>query len=149
MKNIFKILLISAFTLTINSCSNEEVDTQVPTIEIITPTHEAEIEPGATINLKAILGDNIGLASYKVEIHAGDDGHEHKAKQKDEEGESFAVSFVKQIANNQNQFEVNEVIDVPENAKEGHYHLGVTVLDVNGNQNQKYVEVFVGHEHHH
>lgn len=144
MKNILKLSLAVLSLISIVSCSDDEMDTQKPTVQILTPTNHQEIEPGAVINLKAVLTDNEGLASYKIEIHSGEDGHEHKAKSQD-----FSYSVVKQVTGNAKTFDVIETIKVPEDAKEEHYHLGITVLDVNGNQNQQFVEIFIGHEHEH
>src|SRR5690606_8542497 len=101
----------------------------------------------SVLNFKADLKDNIGLASYKVEVHSAEDGHQHKAKQL--EAEEFHYDFSAEVSSKSPEFTVEKSINVPEDVKEGHYHVGITVLDVNGNQNQQFVEIFIVHDHEH
>jgi|SRR5690606_556164 len=139
--------IISLFV--VSSCSDDDavVDTTKPTIEIISPTDHQEVEPGSVFTVKANLADNVGLASYKIEIHSAEDGHEHKAKQLNEEHYEYA--FTGEVPNKATTYTLEHAITIPADAPEEHYHVGITVLDVNGNQNQQFVEVFIGHEHEH
>ncbi len=150
MKKIASLSFALIGLLIISSCSDDDntvADTTKPTIQIITPTDDQEIEPGSVLNFKADLKDNIGLASYKIEVHSAEDGHQHKAKQL--EAEEFHYDFSAEVPSKSPEFTVEKSINVPEDVKEGHYHVGITVLDVNGNQNQQFIEVFIGDEHDH
>lgn len=149
MKKIASLSFAIISLLVVSSCSDDDavVDTTKPTIEILSPTDHQEVEPGSVFTVKANLADNVGLASYKIEIHSAEDGHEHKAKQLF--AEDFEYSFVGEITNKPATFSVNHPITIPADVAEEHYHVGITVLDVNGNQNQQFVEIFIGHDHSH
>ena len=89
--------VIGAFTAT--SCSdddNNNIDVTKPNIEIISPASHAEIEPGNSFFFKANISDDSGLASYKIEVHYADDGHEHK--------KAFAEEFVFDVTE---EYEIN------------------------------------------
>lgn len=149
MKKLASLSFAIISLIGISSCSDDDavVDTTKPTIEIITPTDHQEVEPGSVFTVKANLVDNVGLASYKIEIHSADDGHEHKAEQL--LATDFEYSFVGEIANKPTAYTLERAITIPADAAEEHYHVGITVLDVNGNQNQQFVEIFIGHDHQH
>lgn len=148
MKKIASLSFAIISLIGISSCSDDDtVDTTKPTIEIISPTDHQEVEPGSVLTVKANLTDNVGLASYKIEIHSADDGHEHKSKQL--LATDFEYSFVGEIANKPTAYTLEHAITIPADAAEEHYHVGITVLDVNGNQNQQFVEIFIGHEDNH
>jgi len=151
MKKIISLTFAIITFLSITSCSDDDTvaDTTKPTVNIITPTDHQEVAPGTTLNFKAALADNVGLKSYKIEIHSADDGHEHKNKVVKTAEENFEYSIVKEVSNEAKDFEVNQEIDIPANVTEAHYHVGIIVIDVNGNQNQQFVEIFIGHEHEH
>lgn len=145
MKKLINLSLV-AISLFFIACNDDEIvlDTEKPVVQIITPTDHQEIELGTTLTILAQLTDNVGLSSYKIEIHSAGDGHEHKAKQ----AESFEYNFEEAI-DQSFMYEVNHTVNIPADVTEGHYHVGIMVLDVNGNQNQQYIEVFIGHEHEH
>ena len=149
MKKIINLSFAIISLIGISSCSDDDtvVDTTKPTIEIITPTDHQEVDLGSVLNFKANLTDNLGLASYKIEIHSADDGHEHKGNT------TFSTDFtyqsVGEIPGNAKNYMVVKEISVPADATQEHYHVGITVLDVNGNQNQQFVEIFIGEEHEH
>ncbi|HUH26044.1 MAG TPA: DUF4625 domain-containing protein [Flavobacterium sp.] len=138
--------VISSF-LFIVSCSSD-VDTTKPTIEIVSPTGDQEIALGSVFVFKAHLADNSGLASYKIEVHAANDEHQHKGNNQTF-AERFSYEFIGQVPNEAKSFTAEEAIKVPLSVQEGHYHAGITVLDTFGNQNQQFVEVFIGEEHTH
>ena len=149
MKKLASLSFAIISLIGISSCSDDDavVDTTKPTIEIITPTDHQEVEPGSVFTVKANLADNVGLASYKIEIHSAEDGHEHKAKQLHDEHYEYA--FTGEVPNKATTYALEHAINIPVDAPEEHYHVGITVLDVNGNQNQQFVEIFIGHDHHH
>jgi len=146
MKKIAQLSFVFLSLLAIVSCSDDDVaDTVKPTIEIVSPAVHQEVDPGSSFTFKANLADNVGLASYKVEVHSAEDGHEHKPVQA--KSGFFEYSVVKDVPNKAKSHTVEEVIPVGADVTEGHYHVGITVLDVNGNQNQQFIEIFIGHDH--
>jgi len=149
MKKLASLSFAIISLIGISSCSDDDavVDTTKPTIEITTPTDHQEVEPGSVFTVKANLADNVGLASYKIEIHSAEDGHEHKAKQLHDEHYEYA--FTGEVPNKATTYTLEHSINIPADAPEEHYHVGITVLDVNGNQNQQFVEIFIGHDHEH
>lgn len=142
MKKIIKLSFAFLGLVIISSCNSDDIDTTKPIIEIISPTNDQTILPESYMKLEANLMDNSGLASYKIEIHPADDGHEHKASQL--ATEDFEYTFVDEISTETVIFILKEDIMIPANITEGHYHVGITVIDKNGNQNQQFVEVFLG-----
>lgn len=158
-KILFKTSFI-AILLNFIACSNEDdngnLDTQKPTIEIIKPTDHAEFMPGDVLNLEAILQDNVGLASYKIEIHAETDGHTHEKfnkKHEDEDHADWLYTETQTIDANISTLEIHKNITIPTTIQnlpitEGHYHLGIYVIDTSGNEQQQFIEIAIG-EHTH
>lgn len=149
MKKIANLSFVIISLIVVSSCSNDDsvVDTTKPTIEILAPTDHQEVKPGSVLTVKANLTDNVGLASYKIEIHSADDGHGHKSKQL--LATDFEYSNANEVPGKTATYTINQEIKIPADAAEEHYHVGITVLDVNGNQNQQFVEIFIGYEDNH
>ena len=51
------------------SCEKEEVDNEKPVIHLIGPEEGEAIRPGSDLHFEVEFSDNVGLASYKVNIH--------------------------------------------------------------------------------
>ena len=149
MKNIktqlFSLLFVSIAFVSCSDSDSSDLDTQKPTISIQSPTDHQEVEPGSELNIQALLQDETALASYKVEIHAAGDGHEHRTIALDNKV-PFTYENVFQIESNPKSYQVDYSISIPENAKEDHYHVGIFCIDAAGNQSQQFVEIFIGHE---
>jgi len=149
MKNIktqlFSFLFVSIAFVSCSDSDSSDLDTQKPAISIQSPTDHQEVEPGTQLNIKALLQDETALASYKVEIHAAGDGHQHRNIVLDN-STPFTYENVFQIEGNPKSYQVDYSISIPENAKEDHYHVGIFCIDAAGNQSQQFVEIFIGHE---
>ena len=149
MKNIktqlFSLLFVSIAFVSCSDSDSSDLDTQKPTISIQSPMDHQEVEPGTELNIQALLQDETALASYKVEIHAAGDGHEHRTIALDNKV-PFTYENVFQIESNPKSYQVDYSISIPENAKEDHYHVGIFCIDAAGNQSQQFVEIFIGHE---
>ena len=149
MKNIktklFSFLFVSIAFVSCSDSDSTDLDTQKPTISIQSPTDHQEVEPGTELNIQALLQDETALASYKVEIHAAGDGHEHRTIALDNKV-PFTYENIFQIEENPKSYQVDYSISIPENAKEDHYHVGIFCIDAAGNQSQQFVEIFIGHE---
>lgn len=157
MKN--KILyLIPMLLLFITACSDDDeniLDTESPSITVNEPTEGEVFEAGGEMHFDILLSDNEMLASYRVEIHNNFDGHSHGSVMKSN-GEftrqsadvtPWSYNETYEIEGNQTTFEDHQHIEIPENAAEGAYHLGIVVIDAAGNENQAYVEFMIGHDH--
>lgn len=152
MKNIktkfVAFLFVSFAVVSCSDSDSSDLDTTKPTIAIESPTDHQEVEPGSQLNIKALLQDEIALASYKVEIHSAGDGHQHRTVTLDNKV-PFTYENVFEIEGNPKVHQVDYLIEIPENAKEDHYHVGIFCIDAAGNQSQQFVEIFIGEEHNH
>lgn len=136
--------ILSLFIL--NACTDDDLilDTEKPTIQLALPTDHQEYEFGDTINLQAILKDNIELGSYKIEIHADSDGHEHRISTT-----NWSFTDTGNLSGNK-EYLLNKTIPLPEgDFTEGHYHLGLIVTDKAGNETQSFLEIVIDGDHHH
>lgn len=137
-----KKLLILGLPVLFAACDNadDKVDTQKPTIEIITPEEHQEIPLGEKMKIEAHLVDDKGLASYKIEIHSAEDGHHHKNAAEpftfNEEGTISSVAAV-----------VEKEATIPTGIQEGHYHLGIFAIDKAGNQSEVFRTIVLGEDH--
>lgn len=90
-----------------------------------------EVHAGEELLIKIDFTDNIGLASYKIDIHYSDDGHVHRTTDTTT-NELWAYEFSEPISGKNITKELS--IEVPQNT-EGTYHFGVFAIDTSGNQN--------------
>ena len=154
-----KIFLLSAYILAFISCSNDDVDTTKPTIDLVTPVEETIFHPGDEIAFECNFSDNKELASYKIEIHSNFDGHEHTSAQlkSEDEDHGHAWTYEKEWAFedglsstlvSHQEIVVPETVTIDgeeEEIAEGHYHLGVYCLDEAGNQAEIFIEIEIEH----
>ena len=160
MKN-FSIKLIALFTLTFfAACSSDDdeiLDSERPEITVNDPVEGEAFEVGGELHFDVNFSDNDALSSYRVDIHNNFDGHTHSGVL------NSTVSFdpvmqatsVRPWSFNQTfniegapqTYHAHEHIEIPDDIAEGPYHLGITVIDVSGNENQVYVEVVIGEDH--
>ncbi len=152
-KQILIYASILAGTFGIQSCSSDDdasVDTQKPVIVLNEPTNEQVFHAGEEIHVDADFSDNVGLASYKIEIHSAGDGHTHD-KNANAEGEWFYTD-TNSIEGNPKNYTAHKNILVPHTVNgaeiaEGHYHLGIFSVDTSGNEQQLFIEIEIHHEH--
>lgn len=146
MKNLIKIAFLTISPLFVFSCStsDDELDTEKPKIILGTPGDHEEFHFGDTIELQALLTDNVELGSYKIDIHTDADGHQHRTISTNWDYSDTGVLEGKK------EYILNKTIQIPEgDYKEGHYHLGLMVIDKAGNQTETYIEIVIGEDHHH
>ena len=150
-KNIFYLLtLISVLGLT--SCSDDDdssngLDNQAPVITINEPTLDEVFAVGGEVHLDVDLEDDVELASYKIEVHNNFDGHTHGRPSGIVETIPWSFNHTEELEPGQTNHHLHEHLEVPENAAEGAYHLGIIALDQAGNQTEAYVEIIVGEDH--
>lgn len=136
-----------AFIATLFSCSSDDnspTDTEKPTIVINTPTDEQEFHLSGEIHTNISFSDNVELASYKIDIHFAGDGHAHRQVQDEFIEWNYETTGVVSGKND----EIDLLITIPENVKQGHYHFGVYALDQAGNQEVQWIELEI-HNHAH
>ncbi|WP_282629452.1 DUF4625 domain-containing protein [Empedobacter sedimenti] len=147
MKNsILKYTFITLSALFISSCSSDDstLDTTKPEINLISPKDDAHLHLGDDINIEAILKDNVELGAVKIDIHFAGDGHHHKTA-------DVQWEFTKQeaIPAGKKEHAFNYKVAIPkEGIVDGHYHLGIILIDKAGNQSEAYIEIdIVDHAH--
>lgn len=119
--------------LFLGACSTDsstEADIQKPTIIVHNPTDGQEVHAGEELLVKIDFADNIGLASYKIDIHYSDDGHVHRTIDTTM-NQSWVYEFSESISGKNTTKELS--IEVPQDI-EGTYHFGVFAIDTSGNQ---------------
>lgn len=142
----YLVLFVALFSLV--SCdSSDDLDTTKPEISIITPTDHQEVLPGQTLQFLANVSDNENLASYKIEVHNSDDGHQHRSVIQSYSKEAFSTEIVGSLTGKSQ--EISHDIQISSEALHGHYHVGIFVIDSAGNQNENFVEIYIGDEEHH
>ncbi len=130
-KFIYAFAIVS--TLFLGSCSSDsssDADTQKPSIIIYKPLDGDIITAGQDLLVDIDFADNVGLASYKIEIHADDDGHEHRKKD-GQPHQEWTYEYSQTISGKNVSKEL--AIPVPAGT-EGEYHFGVYAIDTSGNQ---------------
>jgi len=121
------ILLSFSAAVLFTACKKEETpDTQKPVITVTTPAadHVDKI-PGDTLNLAAMLTDNVDLLNAKIDIHVAD-GHGHKVT-------GGAWEWAKVYTINGLEHSLNETITIPADAEIGEYHITFETTDKSGN----------------
>lgn len=153
------LFILPVLSIAFLACEKDDVDTSVPTIDIVSPIMEQEFEPHDEIAVQAIFTDNEELKSYKIDIHfAGE--HDHTKKSADsEEGHpwTYEKSFdfeagLKEITISDLLIEVPDSVMGEEGKFEpiahGEYHFGVVCTDVAGNEAHQFVDIIIeAHDH--
>ncbi|HEY4539813.1 MAG TPA: DUF4625 domain-containing protein [Faecalibacter sp.] len=151
MKKLFKTTLFAASSLfLLTACSDDDavLDTTKPTITLAKPSDHQAFEFGDVIELQAILNDDTELGSYKIDIHSAGDGHQHRSAQAST-AEGWSYSDIADISGKKEHL-LNKSIPIPTGEyAEGHYHLGLIVVDKAGNESQTFIEIVIGEDHHH
>lgn len=145
MNTYFKLSIFSIL-LAFSSCTEDDtiLDTTKPEVILATPTEHQAYEFGQAINIQAILKDNIELGAYKIEIHSDEDGHQHRSMTSAWEFTDTAV------IEGTKEYLLNKTIPIPAgDYTEGHYHLGIIVIDKAGNETQSFIEIVIGEDDHH
>lgn len=141
---MFKLLLMIAIIPLIGliGCSEDDVDTEKPVIEIIEPHDHEEFHPGDEIHVEIVFSDNVGLKEFKIDIHYGGD-HSHKSLKHGE----VEWSYIHIEAIEGRNKHVHMHIEIPDNAKHGEYHFLVYCTDQAGNEAMVVLEIEIEDEH--
>ena len=136
----------------LNSCSNEIIDEEKPTISINYsdgfPSACENLNRGQSYAIKAKVTDNLELASYSVEIHHNFDHHTHDDQLVDctldpvKSAVNPLVFSKSGVINGQlTEYEINQAITISETVDTGDYHLALSVTDITGWQARTSVDI--------
>src|SRR5690606_36231356 len=141
----YLVLFVALFSLV--SCdSSDDLDTTKPEISIITPTDHQEVLPGQTLQFLANVSDNENLASYKIEVHNSDDGHQYGSLIQSYSKEAFSTDIVGSLTGKSPV--ISHDIQISSEALHGHYHVRIFVFDAAGNPDENFVAIYIGDEDH-
>lgn len=123
-------------------------DTEKPTINIVTPNKDNhDVAPGAKLNVKIELSDNVELSSLKLGIHWAGDGHTHEGHHhgalRTRAGETVKLHYHWDCTLSGKSQTVEHAIEVPANTEHGPYHLEVSCVDKAGNEAKAFQDIHV------
>lgn len=130
-KFIYAVAIVA--TLFLSACSSDsssDTDNQKPSITIFKPLDGDIIIAGQDMLVDIDFTDNVGLASYKIDIHYAGDGHVHRKKDGQPQQE-WTYEYSEYISGKAVSKEL--AIPVPFGTS-GEYHFGVYAIDTSGNQ---------------
>lgn len=143
-KYLLSAIILSVTTTLFTSC-DDDGDTTPPSITLLAPSNETNLQIGKDIHFEAELSDDVMLHSYKIEIHNNFDGHDH--------GNTYssgttAFSFQKSwdISDKKNTTIHHHEILIPENATPGNYHFIIYCTDAAGNESHMACNIVLTHE---
>jgi uncharacterized membrane protein len=138
-------LYVAIFALAAAACSDDK-DTTGPEIELLQPENEAAFTRGDAISIVFELSDPSGINEYKIDIHYAGEEHAHShalaATLTDEENEvtwTYEQPYTDQKG--KTSARVEKTVNIPDNAHEGEYHLGILATDTEGNESQVYIDI--------
>ncbi len=149
IKTALSCLLFALFSC---SSSDDDTDTEKPTISINYeqgfPQSCTIIKKGEGFNIRVKTSDNLGLASYAIDIHNNFDHHTH-----DDQGSSCAMDGEKEpvkpliymksfdINGSPKSYEIEQLINIPDDIDSGDYHCQISIIDVTGWQSRTSVDI--------
>lgn len=158
-----KLILVTVLIITVvifSSCEEKQIDSQRPAINLKSPVEHESIKPGTEIHFDAVLTDDLALKSYKINIHASFDGHNHSASTR---ASTDSVAFDKTWTEadfvklgDEAIFGKKEVnlyhhhMAIPTEIggkplKEGHYHFIIYCTDEAGNESSVASEIEISY----
>ncbi len=129
--------------LLVSSFEKEERDTELPEIIMTGAEHFPQncdtVYIGESFTFRALFTDNYELGSYSIDIHHNFDHHSHSTDVADCQMDPVKTPvnpflFIEQfdIPEGLKEYNANRVIDIPEGADSGDYHLMVRLTDRTG-----------------
>lgn len=157
IKTIKTVTLLITTILFFNCSDNEETsenkpDKEKPTININYeggfPRPCDVLERGETYTIRVNVSDNIGLATYAIDLHNNFDHHTH-----DDQGSKCNLEPTKtpdnplilmenyDIKQTPKTYEISQSITIPKDIDTGDYHCQISVIDVTGWQSRTSVDI--------
>lgn len=106
----------------------EETDLELPTVVVESPIAGGLVNTDEGLRLVATLSDNTGLLQYKVTLNGIDSLNDVAADS------MLSWVFIEGVPNENQVYELNEVIALPDSTFNGFYQLTLACLDVEGNE---------------
>jgi hypothetical protein len=145
-------LLLAATMITSCSKDDDEIDTEKPFITINYdygfPKACAQLKRGQTYVIRAKVTDNVGIASYGIDIHNNCDQHTH-----DDQAGSCPLDPKKapvnpmiymqnfSVDNGGVNYEIAREITIPQNIDTGDYHCQISAVDQTGWQARTSIDI--------
>lgn len=154
MKFIKKTTLLLLLCLPLVNCSSdsENIDEEKPTISVNYnqgfPKSCTVLEKGKQYTIKVKVSDNVALAKYAIDIHHNFDHHTH-----DDQGSQCELNPIKTpvsplifmqnytIDNEPKEYEISQVITIPNDIDTGDYHCQISVIDITGWQSRTSIDI--------
>lgn len=129
MKKVFFIILFGLIFIACKNNQKEELDTQKPSINIISPVSGTKFLTGQNMSIELKFTDNLNLSQYKIEIHPNFDGHSH-GKTLNEGVSPWEWDTIVNMDGKEHlsQFQ----LPIPQNTQAGSYHFSVMCTDAAG-----------------
>lgn len=129
MKKVFFIIFFGLIFIACKNNKKEELDTQKPSIDIVSPVSGTKFLTGQNMSIEVKLTDNLNLSQYKIEIHPNLDGHSH-GKTQNEGITSWEWDTIVNIQGKEHLAKFP--LHVPQNTQAGNYHFLVMCTDAAG-----------------
>lgn len=154
LKRIFRLFPIMVTLLWVSCSSDDSADKDLekPTISVGYPggfpASCSELVKGETYVFKAMVADNMALASFSLDIHHNFDHHTH-----DDQGvpcdleprktavRPFVLMENRSIENGPTSYEINFSLTIPSDIDPGDYHCSFSVTDQTGWQSRTSVDI--------
>ena len=146
-------LLLSSFLL-LASCGRDEeqVDTEKPVLTLgyaeAFPKSCAVLKRGETYVFRACATDNVGVASYGIDVHHNFDHHTHDDQPgvcalDDKKNAVKPMIYMQNfsVPNADKNFEIQQQITIPQDVDFGDYHCSISVTDQTGWQTRTSVDI--------
>lgn len=130
MKSVFLASAVALIAFT--SCSK---DSEAPEITINNPAHESVYSAGDAVAIQISVTDNEELKQLYVDFHIAD-GHTHKKA-----AAPFDFEWITNLSGT--AASVDTTITLPADVELGAYHLVAKCTDVEGNEDETFIEIDV------
>lgn len=152
MKLFTKFLFVLCTVFIAVSCrKDDEIDTEKPTITVNYdkgfPKSCEQLKRGNTYTIRARATDNVGVASYGIDIHHNFDHHTHDNQEgtcplDPKKAPVKPLIYMQNFpANNGGKnYEIVKEITIPQDADTGDYHCQISVVDEAGWQSRTSID---------
>lgn len=151
-KIYINLMFLAVLFTACSSSDSDEKDLEKPTITVNYeggfPQGCQQLQRGQTYTFKAMVTDNLALASYSLDLHHNFDHHTH-----DDQLAACELSPVRTAANpliymenfsidgDLQSYEIAVQITIPNDVDTGDYHCAYSVTDVTGWQSRTSIDV--------
>lgn len=124
------LLLIPVFVLASCSKDGDSKKPQIDNLDIDSKTEEITVQAGQSFTINYTVSDNEGLSQIRADVHDAFDGHTHGKTS------GFNKMYWEQIdtLNGLTEMTGSFIVNVPDSATAGPYHMDVIIIDLAGNQ---------------